>query len=90
MLAVAGVHADNPLVPDVGMADPHIHIFNNKAYLYTTRDASKTAESYIMPDWHVWSSDDLINWKHELTILPSETYMGGGSRKAAGHPMSQR
>jgi len=68
--------ADNPLVPDFGMADPHMHIFNNKAYLYTTRDADRNAKKFVMPDWHIWSSDDLINWKHELTILPTETYMG--------------
>ena len=70
------VNAQNPIVPDVGMADPHIKIFNNKAYLYATRDADKTAKTFVMPDWHIWSSDDLTNWKHELVIEPTETYMG--------------
>ena len=58
------------------MADPHIYIFNNKAYLFSTRDAEKDAKHFIMPDWHIWSSDDLLNWKHETTIYPSDTYMG--------------
>jgi beta-xylosidase len=29
-----------------------------------------------MPDWHIWSSNDLIHWQHERTIEPTETYMG--------------
>lgn len=69
-------NADNPVVPNVGMADPHIKIFNNKAYLFTTRDAEKDAKTFIMPDWHIWSSDDLVNWEHETVIDPTETYMG--------------
>lgn len=26
--------AGNPLVPHVGMADPHVHVFNGKVYMY--------------------------------------------------------
>jgi hypothetical protein len=26
--------AANPLVPNVGMADPHIHVFDGKAWMY--------------------------------------------------------
>lgn len=70
------VYSENPIKKGVGMADPHIRIFNNKAYLYTTRDADSTAHTFVMPDWHIWSSDDLVNWKHERTIYPTETYMG--------------
>lgn len=76
-LVVSGtVFAGNPMVPDVGMADPHIRIFEGKAYLYATRDSDIKAKRFTMPDWHIWSSDDLISWTHETTILPTETYMG--------------
>ena len=70
------VDGSNPLVSKVGMADPHIHIFNGKAYLYTTHDADSTAKNFVMPDWKIWSSSDLINWTLERTISPTETYMG--------------
>ena len=68
----------SPIVPYVGMADPHIFSYNNKAYLYDTRDidSTQTKTKFVMPDWHIWSSDDLIHWKHERTIDPTETYMG--------------
>jgi len=77
-LAVATTsQAGNPLVDDVGMADPHIFIFEDKAYMYTTRDDKEAATvEWNMPDWNIWSSDDLVDWKHERTVKPSETYIG--------------
>jgi arabinoxylan arabinofuranohydrolase len=68
----------NPLVPFVGMADPHIYVFDGKPYLYSTRDIDslQTKGRFIMPDWHIWSTEDLLHWRHERTILPVETYMG--------------
>ncbi len=76
MLYSSFLFADNPMVPNVGMADPHIFIFNNKAYLFATRDGDIKAKSFVMPDWKIWSSDDLVNWTLERTISPTETYMG--------------
>ena len=70
----------NPLVKDVGMADPHIRIFNGKPYLYATRDEDKTAKTFVMPDWRIWSTNDLIHWKLETVIDPTETYMGESKR----------
>jgi arabinoxylan arabinofuranohydrolase len=68
----------NPIVPYFGMADPHVFVFNGKPYLYTTRDIDslQTKGKFVMPDWHIFSTDDMVNWKHERTILPTETYMG--------------
>lgn len=68
--------AGNPIIKNFGMADPHAYVFNGKVFLFTTRDAVRDAKDFIMPDWHIWSSTDLINWKHERTIEPTETYMG--------------
>jgi hypothetical protein len=77
----SNLFSQNPIIKDFGMADPHVYIFNNKAYLYSTRDEDRNANHFIMPDWHIWSSDDLVNWKYELKIDPSETYMGKGSKR---------
>ncbi len=71
-----GIKNPKPMVANLGMADPHIHIFNNKAYLYSTRDADIQAKGFVMPDWRVWSSSDLIDWKLETIIDPFTTYMG--------------
>ena len=53
--------ADNPIVPGAGMADPHIHIFDNQAYLYSTQDKSPHSTDIEMPGWNVWRSSDLVN-----------------------------
>mgnify|MGYP000181397078 FL=1 len=66
----SSIIAQNPLVPDVGMADPHIHIFNNKAYLYATKDKDSlsTSRTWNNPYWHIWSSSDLTNWSLEIPL----------------------
>ena len=59
-----------------GVNDPHIHIFNDRAYLYASHDYSKDNPKFIMKDWMVWSSDDLLNWELESTLKPEDTYIG--------------
>ncbi len=77
LLALAGkAQANNPLVPNVGMADPHGHVFQNKVYLYTTHDQTPGSPVFDMRDWKVWSSNDLVNWNLERTISPTDTYIG--------------
>ena len=81
LLASGALMADNPLIPGIGMCDSHVRIFGDKAYLYSGHDADPGAKSYTMPDWRIYSSDDLVNWKLERTVDPAETYLGKGSTK---------
>lgn len=66
----------NPIIFRKGVCDPHIHIFNNKAYLYATHDAPGYTEGFCMLDWQIWSSEDLIDWELEATIHPEDFYCG--------------
>ena len=66
----------NPLIFRKGVCDPHIHIFEGKAYLYATHDAPGYTEGFCMEDWQIWSSEDLIDWKLERTVYPEEFYCG--------------
>lgn len=65
----------NPIIPFRGVNDPHIHIFDDVAYLYASHDASPDSVSFAMADWQVWSSSDLVNWTHRSTLLPVDTYL---------------
>jgi arabinoxylan arabinofuranohydrolase len=76
------VFAKNPVVPDVGLNDPHVHIFDNKAYIYATHDKSIKNERFIMEDWWIWSSSDLVNWELESVLDPADTYIGAGFKSA--------
>ena len=50
------VHCSNPLVPNVGMSDPHVHIFSGRAVMYASHDAGGVNSTFWdMPDWHVWT-----------------------------------
>lgn len=80
VLASFTLDAGNPLVSDFGMADPHMYVFEGKVYMFTTRDSSKTARSFVMPDWHIWSTEDMVTWEHLRTIKPTETWMGESIR----------
>lgn len=59
-----------------GVNDPHIHIFNDRAYLYASHDHSADNTKFVMKDWWVWSSDDLLTWTHETTVRPEDIYIG--------------
>ena len=66
----------NPIIPGLGVCDPHIHIFRNRAYLYASHDAKEGSHFYDMYDWQIWSSDDLVNWTMESTVRPEDFCMG--------------
>lgn len=68
--------AKNPIIPNKGANDPHIRIIDGKAYLSASHDKSAESKGFIMDDWWLWSSDDLVNWKLEYTLKPEETYIG--------------
>ncbi|MCV9386699.1 family 43 glycosylhydrolase [Reichenbachiella ulvae] len=68
--------AQNPIIPNQGINDPHIRVFNNKAYLSASHDTSIDNDKFIMEDWTLWSSDDLRSWKLESVLKPEDTYIG--------------
>lgn len=59
-----------------GVTDPHIRIFNNRAYLYASHDQSAENDRFVMRDWQIWSSDNLLDWTLEGTLKPEDTYIG--------------
>lgn len=66
----------NPILPGLGVCDPHVRVFGDRAYLFATHDRSPGNTGYAMDDWWVWSSGDLVNWRHESTLRPEATYLG--------------
>ena len=78
------VEAANPIVPGVGMADPHMHVWSSDpdtVWLYSTHDCSRHPSGpcvsakgelgFRMLDWWVWSSSNLVDWKQRSRVLPS-------------------
>lgn len=66
----------NPIIFRQGICDPHVHIFNDRVYLYATHDSPGYEEGFHMEDWQIWSSENLIEWKQETVIHPEDFYCG--------------
>ena len=65
----------NPIISKHGVCDPHIHIFNDRVYLYASHDAPGE-HMFDMYDWEIWSSADMITWEKESSVRPEDTSMG--------------
>ena len=70
----------NPIIPGMGVCDPHMHVFQNKVWLYTTHDASFDNATFVMHDWQIFSSDDCVEWTLESVIRPEDTFMGASDK----------
>ena len=85
-LLLLAVDAANPIVPGVGMADPHMHVWPaqpDKVYVYATHDCNRAGDAsqpcaaaagelgFLMEDWWVWSSTDLVAWTQEARVYPT-------------------
>ena len=68
--------AGNPIIPDQGVCDPHVRIFNNRAYLFSSHDYGRGEPIYKMVDWQLFSSDNLVDWKKEFVLRPEDTFIG--------------
>lgn len=69
----------NPILPRMGVCDPHIHVFDDRFWLYTTHDAHPGSNGFCMYDWQIWSSWDCVDWTLETVIRPEDTFMGPSS-----------
>lgn len=67
----------NPIIPRMGICDPHIHIFNGRMYIYCSHDTPEPGQKgFRMNDWAIVSSEDLITWRIESYPRPEDTYIG--------------
>ena len=66
----------NPIIPGMGVCDPHIHVFGDRLYLYASHDAIPDARNFCMHDWQIWSSADAVTWELESTVHPEDFFMG--------------
>lgn len=77
-LFMPGVFGQNPII-ESGISDPHIRVFNDTIFLYSGHDASPKDKTWIMKDWRVFSTTDLVNWDYRSTISPKDNYMKDNS-----------
>ena len=73
--------AQNPVIRDQFTADPTARVFEGKVYVYPSHDIISPVEPerkwFSMADYHVFSSEDLIDWQDHGVILSQENVPWG-------------
>jgi hypothetical protein len=78
LLLSANSLADNPLILDQFTADPTARVFEGKIYVYPSHDILASPGKgrggwFCMEDYHVFSSENLIDWKDHGVIVSQTT-----------------
>lgn len=73
------VLGQNPITNALGVSDPHVRVFNDTIYLFSGHDASPQDKLWVMKDWRVFASTNLLDWKQVQTISPKDNYMDDNS-----------
>lgn len=61
------VHVNRPLISTKYTADPAPYVYNDTIFLYTTHDEDD-AEGFVMRDWLLYTSTDMVNWQDRGTV----------------------
>lgn len=56
-------NAQNPIITGMFAPDPAPYVHDGKVYLFVDHD-EPDATFYYMKDWHVFSTEDMVNWTH--------------------------
>ncbi|MBN2636613.1 MAG: family 43 glycosylhydrolase [Prolixibacteraceae bacterium] len=75
----SSISAQNPIIRDQFTADPTARVFNGKVYLYPSHDIPTPPDKGLREDWfcmedyHVFSSENLIDWTdHGVIVTQTE------------------
>lgn len=68
----------NPIVTSIFTADPSAHAWDDgKIYIYASHDMDPARGCDLMDRYHVFSSEDMVNWVDEGEILRSDNVSWG-------------
>ncbi|WP_282936173.1 family 43 glycosylhydrolase [Paenibacillus sp. RC67] len=68
----------NPIITSIFTADPSAHVWEDgRIYIYASHDMDPAKGCDLMDRYHVFSSDDLVNWVDEGEILSSKDVAWG-------------
>jgi hypothetical protein len=80
------------LVPRDYMADPAVHVFDGKLYIYTSQDSESGVEEndngdhFDMCDYHVFSTEDVMNGTVTDHGVVLKVSAGNHGRTIKGNP----
>ncbi len=75
-MAANTLNAQNPIIKDQFTADPTARVFDGKVYVYPSHDIpspiDRLKEWFCMADYHVFSSENLVDWTDHGVIVSQE------------------
>jgi hypothetical protein len=70
--------SSNPIVTSIFTADPSAHVWEDgKVYIYASHDMDPARGCDLMDRYHVFSSEDMVNWTDEGEILRADDVAWG-------------
>ncbi len=76
-------HAANPFITSIYTADPSAHVWSDgRLYVYPSRDIDPARGCDLMDHYHVFSTDNMVDWRDEGEIINSSQVSWG--RKEGG------
>jgi len=87
-LLPAVARADNPIVQHIYTADPAPLVHNGRVYLYTGHDEDGST-SFVMKEWRVWSSEDMVNWTDHGSPMNLATFSWADADAWAGQAIAR-
>jgi len=65
----------NPLFDNIFNADPSTLTYRDSFYIYAGHDeAPADYSNYVMNDWHIFSSTDMVNWNDNGSAMSYEVF----------------
>lgn len=76
----------NPIITHTFTADPSALVHNDTVFLYVGHDeATTTSTDYVLNEWKVFSSCDMVNWTDHGSPLSVRSFNWARSHAFAGH-----
>jgi arabinoxylan arabinofuranohydrolase len=70
--------AENPFIRHIYTADPSVHVWkDNRLYVYPSHDIEPPKGCDKMDKYHVFSTNDMVNWKDHGQILEAKQVSWG-------------
>lgn len=77
LLTICTLKAQNPFITDQFTADPTARVFEGRVYVYPSHDIpspiDRLKEWFCMADYHVFSSDNMIDWTDHGVIVSQDS-----------------
>lgn len=77
--------AQNPVITHKHTADPAAVVYNDTVYLYAGHDEALPDQNhYVLNEWLIFSSTDMVNWKEE-SAFPASAFEWADGQAWASH-----